>query len=161
MGRTIGLAIALCLNFIALVTIHYPSSPLFWVASTTIAFNILRCSVSLVLLMVYMHTPKKRFVRELLALAALLFAGWIWLGAHMEPVDIFSLSAAAVALLLILLESKPADEPFKSMELGAAIRDLVADKLRVFGSWLLQLTWLIITDVGIKLNEHGTSSSKT
>ena len=160
MGKTIGLITALILILIALMANRYPTSPLFWEASVTTAFNILRCTISLLLFLFYIHTPKNKPFRFLFGLLTLLAVAWLWNGVYVGAVDLLTLSAAATSLLLNLLESKPADEPFKSMELIAAIRDLAVDKMRIAMSWGLQFIWLLITDIGISMDEFGTTAKK-
>lgn len=157
MGKVITFLAAMLLLAMLLVAQLYPGSPLFWVASTTMIFTVLRYTLIVVLLWLLIQPPRAKWLREPLALVESLFSLWLvgasYLGA-IQFIDSLTLMSAAAAICLELLESKPKDEPFRFMESAAAIRDISSDNVQILFSWGKQFAWLFLTDLNLIIEKY-------
>jgi hypothetical protein len=142
----------------------YPASPLFWVASLSPMFTVLRCALVFVLLWFIIHPPKSKVFRVPLGSATLVLAYWLADTTYQGSLgfmDFLTLAIATVALLTTLLESKPKDEEFKSMRVIAAMSNWVSERIQVATSWIYQFGWLVLTDFDLALGSYYRSIRST
>lgn len=163
MGKAIEFMAAIILIALLLVAQLYPTSPLFWATSATTAFTVLRYTLVVVLLWLLIQPPKTKWLRVPLGLSTLLLAVWLIDTTYQGTlgfIDFLTLSAATIALLTALLESKPREEEFKSIQLVTAALGLVLDEMRVASTWALQLGWLLMIDLKLSLDAFSATSAQ-
>lgn len=135
----------------------YPASPLFWVASQTPSFTVLRYALVLVLLWFIVHPPKSKVLRVPIGAGAFILAGWLSDTTYQGSlgfIDFLTLAIAVVALLTTLLESKPKDEEFKTMRYISGLANWAFERVQLATSWAYQLGWLVLTDFDLAMGEY-------
>ena len=139
-----------------------PSSPLFWLASLSAAMAVLRFALMLILLWFLIAVPENLQLRRLVGIPALFLGGWMVYATYegrLGFIDFMTLVPAVIAVLGVLLETKPEDEPFKSLEIAATVRDWVLGVTKPVVTRGMQLGWLMVMDFGLTIDYYSGSTA--
>jgi hypothetical protein len=137
-----------------------PSSPLFWLASLSVAMVALRMVLVLVLLLSFISVPEGSRPRTLIGLSVLSLGLWIMYATYegrLGFIDFMTLTPAVIAVLGVLLETKPEDEPFRPLAVAATARDWLFGAAKPVVSRGMQLGWLVIMDFGLTVDYYSGS----
>jgi hypothetical protein len=110
MGKKLLAAALLTLIFLAFGTQIAPDSPMFWLASSTIGYQVVRFGLMLVLLLqLCTDPPRHKTFRIISAVVSGLTAFWVLRATynnHMMLLDSLSLLASSIAIGVTALERK-------------------------------------------------------
>jgi len=157
MGKILDFAAAAFLVLLLWTVLYAPHNPLLWVASATVTFTVLRGILALLLVWFLVYTPETKVIRVPVGVFAMLFSLWLAVASFegtIQFIDSLSLYMAMVALMLSLLETKPKEEPFRSVQLISHGVRRTAHEIQFVSRRAFQLGWLLLTDLDMALEEY-------
>lgn len=114
MGKFILLMTFLILGLLISLSIISPATPVLWLASATMEYNIVRFVLMVILFgLLITRPPRNQYFRYVAGVVATMVSGWALAStyqAQMQVLDCLSILAACISMGITVLEINPAQE---------------------------------------------------